>query len=124
MLKSTSLAKLKVDDRVEIEEHYPNDTMFYFRGAVLEAHDDSVVLGQLGHTRTVGMEHAQRTLLKVWVQQPDPPTEPGSVVKFYDGTFLRYASAVRFADGWRDSVRGQPVDLEMREWDVLFNAGA
>lgn len=122
MMKNIGFEEVIVGAEVEIEEQY-SDLVVHLRGTVSSWVADMICLGGNGYTRAVVKANANRQRLRIRMEQPDPPTKAGSVVKFYDGDFLCYSTATRGPDGeWYDLVRARQVDLSKHEWTVLFDA--
>lgn len=122
MFKSVSFDEVKVGDEVEIQEFFLDlDTLL--RGKVVDVESTAIQVGGPGHYRIVMKEVEGRTVLNIRTEQPPPPSKPGSIVKYYDLDFLRYATAWVEAGGlWYDTATGTPVDLKLCDWTVLFDA--
>lgn len=123
MLKSASFSDIKIGDEVEIEERFP-DLYVHLRGTVIRADPEVVLIGGTGPYRSVFKVNADRQILKVCIEQPDPPTEVGSVVKYYNDGYLRYQTAHLSSSGdWIDTKDRFIVLLDRLIWTVLFDAG-
>lgn len=116
-----SLRDVKVGDEVEIIESHEKH-LLTVRGEVTHADGGGVVVGLEGPT--VLYTDAARNALHVNVKVEPPPTEWGSVVKYYAPSFLWTRAAYLNSDGqWWDTANGYVVNLDRTEWTVIYDAG-